>query len=337
MSRVLQETAYADLSPADADRRLLLLVTSSPPHPGDEAGVLRLLETAGQLGERGQHDAALEVLRVAALAEAVADREDTSGAALLDAAERVGLHHGAASLLNVVQFGRGLLATGSADHQLAHAHLARMFDPADPAYHRNNGCWMVSHLADAAVRSGHVDEGRAVLGRVEELAARSPSTLVQVSLRHARAVLADDEQAEALYAQARGPDLDGWSLDRARLDLAEGVWLRRRRRVSESRAPLRRARHVFDGLGAVGWGDQARSELRATGESSGQRADRSTDELTAQELQIALMAAEGLSNRDIAARLYLSHRTVGSHLYKIYPKLGITSRGSLAASLGRTV
>ena len=105
------------------------------------------------------------------------------------------------------------------------------------------------------------------------------------------------------------------------------------RRIAESRAPLRDARDAFDAMGCAAWGDQARRELRASGESSRRRDLAARDQLTAQELQIAQLAAQGLSNRDIAQRLYLSHRTIGTHLYRIFPKLGITSRGELRSAL----
>jgi DNA-binding NarL/FixJ family response regulator len=81
------------------------------------------------------------------------------------------------------------------------------------------------------------------------------------------------------------------------------------------------------------WADQARRELRAAGESSRRRDLAARDQLTAQEIQIAQLAAQGLSNRDIAQRLYLSHRTISTHLYRIFPKLGITSRGELRSAL----
>ena len=85
---------------------------------------------------------------------------------------------------------------------------------------------------------------------------------------------------------------------------------------------------TFEALGTAPWAERARRELRASGETVKQAGDR-TDQLTAQELQVARMAAEGLSNRQIAERLYMSHRTVASHLYRIFPKLGISSRAQL--------
>jgi DNA-binding NarL/FixJ family response regulator len=107
--------------------------------------------------------------------------------------------------------------------------------------------------------------------------------------------------------------------------------------VAEARAPLRAAREAFDALGAVPWGERTRQALRASGESSGRRAPGTWDRLSPQELQIVQLAADGLSNREIGQQLYLSHRTVGTHLYRVFPKLGITSRSELRGLLDRGV
>jgi ATP/maltotriose-dependent transcriptional regulator MalT len=120
---------------------------------------------------------------------------------------------------------------------------------------------------------------------------------------------------------------------RARALLAYRQWLRRQRRITESRAPLRDARDAFDALGCSAFGEQARRELRASGESSRRRDAVARDQLTAQELQIAHLAAQGLSNREIGQQLYVSHRTIATHLYRIYPKLGIAARNELVQAL----
>lgn len=248
-------------------------------------------------------------------------------------AERIALRLRASAALNVIQFGRGLVALSAGQHAEAYVHLARMFDRADAAYHSMARCWAIGHLAEAASRVGQPDEARAVVRELEPLAERTPSPFFHVSLRHARAVLADDATAETCFAAALEADLTFWPVDWARLRLANGAWLRRHHRLGQARASLRTARDAFDALGAASWGDRAREELRAAGEMSQPRRMHPREELTPQEQQIALMAAEGLSNKEIAQRLYLSHRTVSSHLYRVFPKLGITSRAHIARAL----
>ena len=246
-------------------------------------------------------------------------------------AERVGLQFGARAVLSVTQMARGLTALGSGRYEEAYTQLRRMFTPTDPAYHRMESCWAIGNLAEAAVHSGHGDDVRTVMEELERLSGRTPSPWLHVAMRHARALLADGSEAEALFQVALEADLTRWPFDRARMLLAYGTWLRRQKRVAEARVPLRAARDGFDALRVVSWGDRARTELRAAGEASRRRTREARDELTAQELQIARMAADGLTNREIGERLYLSHRTVGSHLYRIFPKLGVSSRSQLRA------
>src|SRR5690606_34210943 len=142
------------------------------------------------------------------------------------------------------------------------------------------------------------------------LAPSSPSPALHIGLRHARAVLAPREEAEERFREAVGADLTGWPLERGRTQLAFGEWLRRQRRVVESRIHLREARETVDALGVGRGGDGARAELRTGGESGPRRGPDARDTLTAHELGIAALAAEGLTNREIGQRLYLSHRTV---------------------------
>jgi DNA-binding NarL/FixJ family response regulator len=113
------------------------------------------------------------------------------------------------------------------------------------------------------------------------------------------------------------------------VDLARGSWLRRRRRAVESRTPLQSAYTVFNTLGAAAWSARAARELSAAGYLPQQTRPDGWAELSAQELQVARLAGQGLTNREIGSRLYLSHRTVGSHMYRIFPKLGIRSRVQL--------
>lgn len=184
------------------------------------------------------------------------------------------------------------------------------------------------------MHSGHQGEVRATVEEMEKLAAKARFPFLRASLTYVRPLLAKDADAAPLFQEALAADLSHWPFLRARLQLAYGAWLRRQRRAAESREPLRAARETFDVLGAVAWGERARQELRASGEKSRRRVPEARDSLSPQELQIAQMAAAGLSNREIGRRLFVSHRTVGSHLYHLFPKLGITSRAELSAALG---
>ncbi len=272
----------------------------------------------------------------AQLVQAVLDgrRGDTTSAAELAAqAERVLLTAGLPPLLAQVQLARGTAALGAGRHDEAYEHLARIFDPHDAAYHPHVRAWALVDLAEAAEGGGYLDAARRHCAELIPEAAATSSPLLRVSLAVAAPMLATDD-TPALFAAAFDAGLAGWPLHRARLHLAYGMWLRRRQQAADSRAPLRAARDTFGALGADAWAEHARRELRAAGERSGQPATRALDLLAPQELQIARLAAEGLSNREIGQQLYLSHRTVSNHLYRIFPKLGITSRAELAAAVG---
>jgi DNA-binding CsgD family transcriptional regulator len=232
-----------------------------------------------------------------------------------------------------VQIARGINALGAGRYDDAYRHFHRLFDPGDSAYHPMRQCYFVGDLAEAAVQSGHRDTVKAMLSEMEELAQRTPSPQFHLAMHHARAVLADDTEAERLFETALAADVVRSPFAQARLRLAFGTWLRRARRPREARTSLQAAMETFDVLGASPWSERARQELRAAGVTTQRRTPDRREYLTPQELQIALMAAEGLSNREIGQKLYLSHRTVGSHLYRIFPKLHITSRYQLRDAL----
>jgi DNA-binding CsgD family transcriptional regulator len=251
----------------------------------------------------------------------------------MTAAERTGLSGGGAAVLNVVQLARGLASMAQGSYGTAFEQLVRIYAPQDPAYHRFHGCRWLTYLAEAAVHADRIADARAIVSEIEPLIELTDAEALHISLRYAHAVLADEAEAEQLYLRALSADLADWPLDQARLNLAWGAWLRRRRRAAESRDPLRRARDTFESIGAMYWAERARRELRAAGERSGDPAVQQKHGLTAQELQIAQLAAQGWSNREIGQQIYVSHRTVGSHLYRIFPKLGITSRQQLSQVL----
>jgi ATP/maltotriose-dependent transcriptional regulator MalT len=237
------------------------------------------------------------------------------------------------SLLSSVRRARGCAWISCGRYADAYTELSRAFDPADPSYHPRVRFASIMLLAEAAVRCGEQDSARAVIRDLDQVAAVTPAPALHVYLLYARAVLAQDSDAEDLYRTALSQDLSRWPWPRARIELAYGTWLRRHRRAAESRVPLRSALTTLSLIGARGWAEQARAELRASGERPPAPSAAPADMLSPQELQIARLAAQGLSNREIGQRLYLSHRTVGSHLYRIFPKLDITSRAQLASRL----
>jgi DNA-binding CsgD family transcriptional regulator len=236
-------------------------------------------------------------------------------------------------LLAPAHLARGAAALGDGRHAEAFDHLWPVFDEAHPAFHRFVRWPAVLDLVEAAAGGDRVEQAAGVMAELEAIAARSGPPLLLVLLTCARPLLAADQDAQVLFEAALGQDRSAYAYPRARTLFAFGRWLRRQRRGIESRAPLREAIELFDVLGATRWSDRARQELRATGETLGPRRPDARDQLTVQELQIAQLAAEGLSNREIGERLFLSHRTIGSHLYRIFPKLGIASRTQLRDAL----
>ncbi len=248
-------------------------------------------------------------------------------------AEAIALPMGANAMLCGLQLTRGLTAIAAGHDEEAFEQLRRLFDTNDPAYHHFQSAWALGDLAEAAMHTGHREEAQALLELYGPRARTGESTWTQVALLYARPMLAKDDIAESLFQGALRADLSAWPLYRARLLLNYGRWLRRQRRAADSRAPLRSAREAFDALGAEAFAEQARTELRAAGERSQGPESRAWQAVSPQELHIARLAASGLSNREIGERLYLSHRTVASHLYRVYPKLDITSRAQLRAAL----
>ena len=161
----------------------------------------------------------------------------------------------------------------------------------------------------------------------------------------------DDLAAELFEAALADPGARWWPFDFARVHLLYGEWLLKAREITRSRYHLQAALAAFERLGASAWAERAAAGLAttglattglattglaATGPVKRRREAGPREPLTAQELQVADLAAAGLSNREIAVRLCLSHRTVGAHLYRIFPKLGISSRAALRDALTRS-
>jgi ATP/maltotriose-dependent transcriptional regulator MalT len=189
-------------------------------------------------------------------------------------------------------------------------------------------------LVESAVHTGRAEQARAhaLAARDQGLPAISPH--LDFLTAAALAMTADDTAARTAFERAvTHPAGAEFPFELARVRLAQGMWLRRARERAAARTVFEEAVETFDRLGAQPWARRARAELRAAGAAVGGAAEGRADTLTAQERQIAELAASGLSNKEIGARLFLSPRTVGAHLYRVFPKLGISSRASLRDAL----
>lgn len=225
----------------------------------------------------------------------------------------------------------GLCALADGDPGSAYDHLRRLFDADGMPSHHHASYRGIGDLALAAARSGHRREARDLLTRISA-GLTAPSARVRQSLARADGILADPSAADAYPAGTLGDEeADPWPFERAQLRLEIGEWLRRRRRINEAKPVLGAAFEAFRALRAGPWELRAEAELRACGIAVPEiLADAaSLRELTPQQQQIVRLAARGLSNREIAQRLFLSPRTVSSHLYRSFPKLGVAGRYQL--------
>ncbi|RSN52136.1 ATP-binding protein [Actinomadura sp. WAC 06369] len=211
--------------------------------------------------------------------------------------------------------------------------LRRLDDiAAGPRRHGTHALLSAADQVEAAVRAGAPDLARPAHERFRAWARASAQPWALAVAARCEALLTDAEEPFKLAADLH--ERSTRPFEKARTELLYGEWLRRARRRSDARVPLRSAIETFERLRAAPWLDRARAELRATGESAAAPAAPSAlDRLTPQELQVVRLAAEGTSSREIAAQLFLSPRTVEYHLYKAYPKLGISSRKELSTLL----
>ncbi|HEX2174489.1 MAG TPA: AAA family ATPase [Nocardioidaceae bacterium] len=279
---------------------------------------LRLAETTGQPG--------LTALPLAnlALLSALQGRDDVE--ARLAATDAVVQNHplGILEVLvhDMLRWVRGLHA--GAQSETAHHHLSNIT-------HRLLRYGTTVERVEAAVRAGHRDVASAWTADLEEYAAATQAPWALAVLSHARALLTEGAEAEAHFQRALEHHSAGTLrvFDKARTELAYGEFLRRSRRRVDARTHLRAALEMFTDLGATPLAERARQELRASGETARRRDPSTTTRLTAQETQVAGLVQQGLSNREVAAQLFLSPRTIDFHLRNIYSKLGITSRAEL--------
>jgi len=208
--------------------------------------------------------------------------------------------------------------------------LDRLLALTGPGGHPGILLWAVPDLVEAAAWSGRPDRCAVVFERFQHWASSSGLPVPAAAAARCRGLLAyADEAAEHFTAALRHDHSAQRPFERARTELALGETLRRMHRRSDARTHLRNAMGVFERLGASPWVERACNELRATGETARKRDPSTVDQLTPQELQIARMAGGGVSNPVIAAKLFLSRRTVEYHLRKVFTKLGVTSRFEL--------
>ena len=197
-----------------------------------------------------------------------------------------------------------------------------------PEFNPLIGLWSIPDLIEAAARSGRIDETGERLDRYASWVQYSPSAPRRSVLARCRALEGDGDVREHFEA-ALAPDGFVSPFLMARTELLYGEWLRRQRQRREARPHLRRAADLFRQVGTTPWEERAEAELRATGETARKRDPSTLDQLTPQELQIAGLVASGMTNREIAAQLYLSPRTIDYHLRKVFSKLGVSSRTEL--------
>jgi DNA-binding CsgD family transcriptional regulator len=233
--------------------------------------------------------------------------------------------------LGVSAYTTALLCNGLGRYQEAAAAASTVSERADQLGYP---LWALPELAEAAARCGDLGRAGHAVELLEQTTIASGTEWGLGMLARSRALIRDGQQAEELYAEAVT------RLERtravahlARARLLYGEWLRREKRRGDARAQLRAAHEMLTAMGADGFADRAERELAATGEHVRRRDGGPVTDLTAQEEQIARLAAAGQSNPEIAAKLFISPRTVEYHLRKIFAKLDITGRGQLARAL----
>ena len=251
--------------------------------------------------------------------------------ALIDASLQAATDRGEGAAVKWIQLEKAILCNALGRYEDAWRAAESAYE--DPVLYST---WIVSELIESAARSGRSERAARAIEDLGEMASAVGTDWVLGVETRCRALLADGEIAEDLYRRSidhlqhtRRP------VELARSHLAYGEWLRRRSRRIDARRELRAAREMFDGVGAVAFTDRATRELAATGETLLKRASvaGTPTELTERESQIARLAAEGLSNREIGQQLFISHRTVGYHLAKVFSKLDVNNRALIRGSL----
>ena len=225
-------------------------------------------------------------------------------------------------------------ALGRGDFEDAYQHATAISPAGVLASHVPLALWVLMDLVEAAVRTGRHTEAAAHVTVMRDAGIAAISPRLALLAAGSEAITAPDDLAPGLFEKALAvPGAGRFPFDLARVRLCYGERLRRARATTGSRAQLTAALEIFERLGARPWAARAAGELRAAGRTHPRADLRERNPLTPQEREIAMLAAAGMSNKEIGQRLFLSHRTVGAHLYQIFPKLGITSRAALRDAL----
>jgi DNA-binding CsgD family transcriptional regulator len=250
---------------------------------------------------------------------------------LTAAGDRDAMARGEGRTIGVGKYATAVLYNGLAryDDALTAARQATAY-PQDLAFF----AWGSVELIEAATRCGEAALAADVLRRLSELTRTSDTDWALGVEARSRALLSGGEVAETLYREA----IEALERTRVRVELARahllyGEWLRRERRRLNAREQLRAAHQLFTDFGMQAFAERARVELKATGEHARKRTVETRDDLTAQEAQISYLAADGSTNQEIAAQLFISPSTVDYHLRKAFRKLGVKSRHQLKQHL----
>jgi DNA-binding CsgD family transcriptional regulator len=256
--------------------------------------------------------------------------DEAQASALIEASEPTAIARGEGVVLTFGEHARAVLHNG-----LGHYHAA--LDSAQSAGAQDElmlSVWALPELVEAAIRCGRTGLAADALERLAERTQAAGTELAAGIEARSRALLSDGEPAEHLYREAI-QRLSDTRMRPAlvRAHLLYGEWLRREKRRGNAREQLRTAYEGLTAMGMEAFAERARHELAATGETVHRRTVQARYELTAQEVQIAWLASDGLTNPDIGSQLFLSARTVEWHLRKVFSKLGITSRRELGRAL----
>ncbi|MDN3029019.1 LuxR family transcriptional regulator [Streptomyces sp. S.PB5] len=260
---------------------------------------------------------------------ALTGHEEELRSAVRRTAEMGSLGHGVLQLL--AQHALTLFELGQGRYGQALKHARTVFEKDPPAC----GNLILTQLVEACVRTGDRAGASEALARLEERAPLAATPWALGSLALGRALTADGDDAEKFYQESL--DLlhqSPLALEQARARLLFGEWLRRCRRRSDARTQLRAAYESFDAFGATPYTERARLELLATGARARRRSEETRFDLTSRERQVASMAAAGLTNSEIATRLFVTASTVEFHLSRVFRKLGITSRRQIPRTIG---